>query len=464
MPENPHKRPPAHSIEARDLRHLLHPATDLKRHHRLGPTVFERAEGVYVWDNRGRQYLEGLSGLWCAALGYGEEALIEAAEKQLRRLSYSHLFAGRTHEPGVMLAEKLKAMAPFDAGRVFFGLSGSDANDTQVKLIRYYHNAIGKPEKKKIISRWRGYHGSTLAAGSLTGLPAFHRHFDLPVPGVLHAECPYFYRDARDGESEEAFSARLAGNLEALIQREGPETIAAFIAEPVQGAGGVIVPPKGYFRRVQDILEKHDILFIDDEVICGFGRTGHAFGAQAFDIRPSTMSVAKSLTSAYLPLSAVLIPEFMYGPIVETSGDSGMFGHGFTYSGHPVCSAVAMRTLELLEERGVYAHAAAMATPFQKRLNALALHPLVGDVRGVGLIGGVELVADKATKSQFEPERGVGLECAVRCEARGLLVRPLADTLALCPPLIITESQIDELFCKLEAALDETLTLIGRNR
>jgi len=460
--ESPQENLPADSLEARDLEHLLHPTTDLSLHRRVGPMVIDRAEGVYVWDNRGRQYLEGLSGLWCAALGFGEEALIETAGKQMRRLSYSHLFAGRTHEPGVLLGEKLKAMAPFDAGRVFFGLSGSDANDTQVKLVRYYHNAIGQPEKKKIISRWQGYHGSTVAAGSLTGLPAFHRHFDLPMPGILHADCPYYYRDARDGESEEAFSARLAGDLEALILREGPETVAAFIAEPVQGAGGVIVPPRGYFRRVQEVLAKHEILFIDDEVICGFGRTGWPFGAQTFGLRPTTMSLAKSLTSAYLPLSAVLIPEFMYEPIVEACGKPGIFGHGFTWSGHPVCAAVALRTLELLEERDLYTHAAAMGRLFQQRLKELGAHPLVGDARGVGLIGAVELVADKKTKARFESAQGAGALCAARCLANGLIVRPLADTIALCPPLIVSANHIEELFSKLETSLDETLRRLAR--
>ena len=443
------------------MQHMLHPNTNLKLYHQTGPLVQERARGVYLWDNQGKQYLEGLAGLWCTALGYGEEELVRVARDQLRKMSFGPTFLGKTNEPSVLLAEKLKAMAPFDAGRVFFGLSGSDANDTQVKLLWYYHNLIGQPQRKKIISRWQGYHGTSLAAGSLTGLAPFHRNFDLPLPGFLHTESPYYYRQALDGESESDFSDRLAGALEALIQREGPETIAAFIAEPVQAAGGVIVPPEGYFARIQDVLDKYGIMLIDDEVICGFGRTGRAFGAQAFEMRPTTMSVAKSLSSAYLPISAVLIPEYMYEPMIEASGEVGTFGHGYTYSGHPVCAAVALRTLELMEERDLFAHAAAMEEVFQHRLRMLADHPLVGDVRGVGLMGGVELVADKRTGKPFESSLGVGAICTAHAQEDGLLIRPLGDTIALCPPLIISAEQIDELFSKLEAALGETLERVS---
>ncbi|MDH3643478.1 MAG: aminotransferase [Gammaproteobacteria bacterium] len=448
------------SLEAKDLQHVLHPTTNLKVHHQVGPTVHERAQGVYLWDNQGKQYLEGLAGLWCTALGYGEEELVRVAEAQMRKLSYSQLFGGRTNEPSVLLAEKLKSMAPFEAGRVFFGLSGSDANDTQMKLMWYYHNAIGKPEKKKIISRLRGYHGVTVASGSLTGLPPFHKHFDLPIAGVLHTDCPHYYREAEGAESEHDFVSRLVNNLEDLILAEGRETIAAFIAEPVQGAGGVIVPPPGYFQQVQQVLKRHDIMFIDDEVICGFGRTGRAFGAETFGIEPTTMSVAKGLSSAYLPLSAVLIPEYMYEPMVEASGEIGTFGHGFTYTGHPVCAAVGLRTLEIMEEREIFAHAAAVGEVFQERLTALADHPLVGNARGVGLLGALELVADKGTRAPFESSRGVGAHCQARCETNGLIVRALGDTVAMCPPLIISADQVDELFTKLETSLNETLSWV----
>ena len=457
MAEPLHNEFPPGSLEARDLEHLLHPTTNLKLHHEKGPAVHARAKGVYLWDSQGRQYLEGMAGLWCTALGYGEEELAEAAMRQIKTLSYSQLFASKTNEPSILLAEKLKAMAPFDAGRVFFGLSGSDANDTQIKLMWYYHNAIGKPEKKKIISRWGGYHGVTVASGSLTGLAPFHANFDLPIPQVLHTNRPHYYRDAEGAESELDFCERIVGNLEDLIVREGAETIAAFIAEPILGAGGVIVPPAGYYDKVQKVLARHGILFIDDEVICGFGRTGNAFGAQTLGIQPTTMSVAKALSSAYQPISAVLIPEFMYEPFVAASGKAGVFGHGFTYTGHPVCAAVALRTLELMEERDLFAHAAHVGEVFQGRLLDLEEHPLVGNVRGAGLLGGVELMADKAARTPFPAAKGVGAYCNDRCETRGLIVRNLVDTIALCPPLIITEDQVGELFDKLQLALDDTL-------
>jgi 4-aminobutyrate--pyruvate transaminase len=457
-----HNEFPPQSLEARDLRHVLHPTTNLKTHASVGPRIHDHAAGVYLWDNQGRQYLEGMAGLWCTALGYGEEELVRVATEQMRKLSYSQLFAGKSNEPSIRLAERLANMVPFDLPRVFFGLSGSDANDTQMKLMWYYHNAIGKPEKKKIISRWRGYHGVTVASGSLTGLPAFHGHFDLPIAGILHTDCPHYYRGAAPGESEAAFVDRLVGNLAALIDREGPETIAAFIAEPVLGAGGVIVPPAGYYARVQAVLARHEILFIDDEVICGFGRTGRPFGAETFGIVPTTMTLAKAISSAYLPLSAVMLPEFMYAAIAEQSGRVGTFGHGFTYSGHPVCAAVALRTLELMEERNIFAHVARVAVPFQARLQALAAHPLVGEARGVGLIGAVELVADKRSRQAFPASQGVGAYCAQRAEANGLIVRALGDSVAICPPLIISDAQVDELFSKLAQALDETLAWLGQ--
>ncbi len=456
-----HNEFPPDSVEAKDLAHVFHPTTNLKLHAQTGPVVHDRAAGVYLWDNQGKQYLEGMAGLWCTALGYGEEELVRVAQEQLRKLSYSQLFGGKTNEPSVLLAEKLKAMAPFDADRVFFGLSGSDANDTQMKLMWYYNNAVGRPEKKKIISRLRGYHGVTVAAGSLTGLPHFHGHFDLPITGVLHTDAPHYYRGAEEGESETAFVTRVVGNLEALIEREGAETIAAFIAEPVLGAGGVIVPPAGYYEAVQAVLRKHDIFFIDDEVICGFGRTGQPFGAQAMNIEPTTMSVAKALSSAYLPISAVLVPEFMYEPMAELSGEVGTFGHGFTYSGHPVCAAVALRTLEIMEERAIFEHAARMGVAMQGGLRAFAEHPLVGEVRGVGLIGAIELVEEKASRKPFSAKRGVGAYCAQRCLEHGLIVRNLGDSIAFCPPLIITDTQVDEMLGKFGRALDDTAAWIS---
>jgi len=451
-----HNEYPSDSIEGMDLQHLLHPSTNLAQHQQQGPVVHESASGVYIRDNHGKQYLEGMAGLWCTAIGYGREELAKVAYEQMVKLNYSQLFAGRTNEPSVLLAEKLKDMAPFDAGRVFFGLSGSDANDTQIKLIWYYNNALGRPEKKKIISRKRGYHGVTVASGSLTGLPPFHAAFDLPIPGVLHTSSPHFYSEGLPDESEAEFLQRLVDDLEQMIQQEGPETIAAFIAEPIMGAGGVVVPPENYFPRIQQVLDKHDIAFIDDEVICGFGRTGQPFGAQTLDIKPTTMSIAKALSSAYLPISAVLLPESMYEAFADRSGELGNFAHGFTYSGHPVCAAVALRNLELMEEMDLFNHAARMGEILQQRLQQFVGHPLVGEVRGKGLIAAVELVRQAAPRKTFAPSDGVGAFCANACHQAGLVLRNMGDSIAICPPLIINESQIDELVSKLVGAIDQT--------
>lgn len=444
------------SLQAKDLEYVLHPTTNLAQHLEQGPMVQARAEGVYIYDDQGKQYLEGMAGLWCTALGYGEEELIRVATEQMRKLSYSQLFAGKTNEPSVLLAEKLCTIVPMDNARAFFGLSGSDANDTQVKLMRYYNNAIGKPEKKKIISRQRGYHGVTLASGSLTGLPAFHKHFDLPMDGILHTDAPHYYRGRRADETEDQFVNRIVGNLEKLIHREGPETIAAFIAEPVLGAGGVIVPPDGYYEKVQGVLRAHDILFIADEVITGFGRLGERFGCEAMGIKPDTMSFAKAISSAYLPMSAVTVPEFLFETLVDASRELGNFGHGFTYTGHPVCAAVALRTLEIYDERDLYSHAARVSVPFQRGLRGFASHDLVGEVRGKGLIAAVELVADKTSGKAFEPAQGVGAFCAEAAQKRGLIVRNLGDSIAFCPPIIITDAQIDELLQKFAGALEDT--------
>ncbi|MEM6707923.1 MAG: aminotransferase [Pseudomonadota bacterium] len=463
MSELLHNEFPPDSIEAKDLAHMLHPATNLGAHQRQGPHVLSHAEGAYIWDNAGKQYIEGLAGLWCTALGYGVEELAQTAYEQMKKLSYAQLFGSKTNEPSVLLAEKLKAMLPMTADRIFFGVSGSDANDTQIKLVWYYNNAIGRPEKKKIISRWKGYHGVTVASGSLTGLPPFHNHFDLPIAGVLHADAPYYYRGAEAGESEQEFSARLAANLDAQIEAEGPETVAAFIAEPVLGAGGVIVPPAGYYEAIQPVLAKHDVLLIDDEVICGFGRTGNAFGMQTMNMQPTTVSLAKAISSAYLPLSAVAIPEFMYEPFVELSPEVGNFAHGFTYTGHPVCTAVALKNLELMEERDLFGHAARMSVPFQARLKALADHPLVGDARGIGMIGAVELVASKQHKTPFPAAAGIGVAAQMAAQRHGLITRALGgDVLAFCPPLIVSEAQVHEIFDKVERALADTLEHASR--
>jgi len=444
------------SLAARDIETLIHPYTNLAQHRDKGPLILERGKGIYVWDRDGRQYIEGLAGLWCTALGFGEEELVEAAVEQLKKLPYYHLFFDKSQGPAIELGEKLKAMAPMQVSKVFFTNSGSEANDSQVKLIWYYNNAIGRPQKKKIISRIKAYHGVTIAAGSLTGLPAVHQDFDLPISTILHTDCPHHYRFAEPGETEEEFATRLAGNLEELILKEDPETVAGFIAEPVMGAGGVLVPPATYFQKVQAVLKKYDILFIDDEVICGFCRTGNMFGCETFDFTPDTMSIAKALSSSYLPIGAVLIPDEMYQAMLDESRKIGTFGHGFTYSGHPTCAAVALKNLQLLEERHILDHVKQIMPRFQERLKALGDHPLVGEARGIGLIGACELVANKATKQAFDLKQGVGAYCGARTQDYGLIVRSMADTVAVCPPLIITEEEVDELFDRFTKALDDT--------
>jgi 4-aminobutyrate--pyruvate transaminase len=450
---------------ARDVETLVHPYTNLDAFRTAGPLILESGKGIYVYDTAGKPYIEGMAGLWCTSLGYGNQELIEAGRKQLSTLAFGHLFGGKSHDPAIELAEKLKEISPAPASKVFFTSSGSEANDSQIKLAWYYNNARGKTRKKKIISRKRAYHGVTLASASLTGLPNNHRDFDLPFTWVRHLTCPDHYREALPGESEEAFSARLARELEDLIQLEGADTIAAFIAEPVMGAGGVVVPPKGYFEKMQAVLDKYDILLIADEVICGFGRTGRMFGSQTFGIRPDTISVAKGLTSAYAPLGAITVPEEMYQAMLDESRKIGTFAHGFTYSGHPVAAAVALKALDIYARERIAEQAARKAPQFQARLAALGEHPLVGDARGLGLIGAVELVADKKTKRPFEPKAGVGPRAVRFAEEEGLIVRFIVgDILSICPPLIIAPAEVDELFDRLGRALDRTLDWARRER
>ncbi len=449
---------PLSNAQMRDVQSVLHPYTNLVKFRESGPVIFERGKGVFVYDSNGKDYIEGMAGLWCTALGWGENALADVAAEQMRKLSYGHLFAGRSHEPGIALAEKLKEISPFPTGKVFFANSGSEANDTQVKIFWYANNALGRPKKKKIISRTKAYHGVTIASASLTGLPANHRSWDLPLDFAKFTDCPHFYRNAEPGESEEQFTTRMAANLEVLIEREGADTIAAMIAEPLMGAGGVILPPKGYFAAIGKVLAKYDIPLIDDEVITGFGRTGNWFGCQTYGFQPETMTVAKALSSAYLPISAVLISPAMCEVLEAESGKIGTFGHGFTYSGHPVAAAVALKTIELYQERDIVGHVRKVSPRFQKRLAQLGEHPLVGEAVGVGLIGAIELVADKATKSNFDPAKMVAAAVARFTEDEGLITRPLlGDRIAVCPPLVISESEIDEMFNRFERGLAKGL-------
>jgi 4-aminobutyrate---pyruvate transaminase len=449
----------------RDTETLLHPYTDLAAFRDAGPLVIERAKGVRVYDAAGKEYIEGMSGLWCTALGYGNEELVEAAASQMRKLSFAHLFNGRSHDPAIELAEKLKEIAPVPISKVFFCNSGSEANDTQMKLVWYMNNALGRPRKKKIVSRERAYHGVTIAAASLTGLANNHVDFDLPIAGVVHASCPYSYRRAMDGETEEAFATRLAKELEDLILREDPDTIAAFIAEPVMGAGGVVVPPRTYFEKIMAVCDRYDVLMIADEVICAFGRLGRMFGSDAVGFRPHALSVAKALSSAYLPIAAVLVPERMYEALLAESRKIGTFAHGYTYSGHPVAAAVALKTLEIYARDSIMDKAAALVPQFGEGLRRLGEHPLVGEARGLGLMGGLELVADRRTKRSFEGKLGVAARCVAAAEAEGLIVRYLAgDIVSLCPPLIISPHELGELFDRLGRALDRVLDWANRER
>jgi 4-aminobutyrate--pyruvate transaminase len=426
-----------------------------------GPLVITRGEGVYVYDDEGRRYLEGMSGLWCASLGFSERRLAEAAYRQMCELPFYHSFAGKVPAIATELAERLVRMAPAGMGKVLFANSGSEANDTAIKLAWYVNNALGRAQKKKIISRQRAYHGVTVATASLTGLAFAHDDFDLPIARILHTDCPHYYRGAQPGESEEAFAVRLADSLERLILREGPDTVAAFFAEPVMGAGGVIVPPATYFERIQALLKKYEILFVVDEVICGFGRTGNMFGAQTFDLKPDIMTLAKALSAGYQPISASLVTNELYDILLGQSDKLGIFGHGYTYSSHPVPAAVALETLKIYEERDIVAQVRRVGPRMQAGIRSYADHPLIGEARGIGLIGAVELVRDKATKQSFDPKAGIAAYLVRRAQHHGAILRNMpGDIVAFSPPLIISESEIDEMMACFGRALDDTWAMV----
>ncbi len=448
---------PLSNMQARDVEALLHPYTNGVAHRQVGPHVIERGEGVYVFDDQGNRFIEGMAGLWCAGLGFGDAELIEAAREQLGRLPYYHLFGGRSHEPAIELAEKIKDLAPVPMSKVFYQSSGSEANETQVKMAWYYNNARGLPQKKKIVARQKGYHGVTIVAASMTGLPYNHRNFDLPVDRIKHVSTPHHWRNGLPGETEREMSARLAAELDAFIEAEGPDTVAAFIAEPVMGAGGVIVPPEGYFEAIMPVLAKHDVLMIDDEVICGFGRTGNWFGATTMGMAPTSMSMAKQMTAAYVPLSAVAINAEMADAIEAASGEIGTFGHGFTYGGHPLGCAVACKTIEIYQRRDIVGRVRRLAPLFQAKLRGFADHPLVGEARGVGLVGALELSPDCARAATFAQPGKVGPRLAAELVKRGVIFRAIGDVLAACPPMIITEDEIEALFAPMGEALDATL-------
>ncbi|MGI6247604.1 MAG: aspartate aminotransferase family protein [Pseudochelatococcus sp.] len=446
--------------EERDIAHHFHGYTDARRHEEIGPMIIESGQGIYVTDNSGRRFIEGMAGLWSVAVGFQEQRLIDAAIAQMRKLPFYHNFGHKSHDPAIDLAEQLIELAHVPMSKVFYTNSGSEANDTVLKMVWYRSNALGKPEKKKVIARNRAYHGVTIASASLTGLPNNHRSFDLPIDRVLHTLAPHYWKEGRDGETEEQFAARCAEELDALIQREGPETVAAFWAEPVMGAGGVVVPPATYFEKIQAVLAKHDVLFVADEVICGFGRTGEMFGAITYDIRPDVIVMSKQITSSYVPFSAIMMNDRFYQPIAEESHKISTFGHGFTAGGHPLGAVVALENLAIIKERDLVANARDVGGHFLSRLRTLSESPLVGEIRGVGLISAVELVDDKATKSVKVAGR-LGRLMNEAMQRNGLISRGMGDAVAFCPPLIITRAQADDMFEIVARSLREVETELG---
>lgn len=440
----------------RRLEHFLSPYANPAANAQSGPLVMARGEGVFVFDETGRRYLEGVSALWYATLGFSEKRLVDAATRQLQKLPCYHAFGNKIADVCIELTERLVAITPPGLDHVFYASSGSEANDTAMKLVRYYHNAIGRPQKKKFIAREAGYHGTSLATASLTGVVRNHWGFDLPMPGILHAECPSFYREGRPGESEEQFADRLVASLEAMILREGPDTIAAFIAEPVMGVGGVILPPTTYFDKVQRLLRRHEILFLVDEVITGFGRLGRMFGAEAFDLRPDMMTLAKGFSAGYQPISALVIRDEIHEVIARKSAELGVFGHGYTYGAHPVPAAVALETLRIYEELDIAAVVRARAQTFWKSLAPVRDSAIVGEMRGMGLIAGIELRANRETREKFPVATGAARMLESNCLAQGLIARAVGDTLVIAPPLVISDEEIHVLSTRLLRALRVT--------
>ena len=451
------------SPEARDIASYIHPQTNPRAHRETGPSIIARGEGIWVEDSEGKRALDASAGLWCASLGFSaNERLARVAYDQMRRLGYYQTYRSASNDPTIDLAEKLLKLAPVPMSKVLLQCSGSEANDTAIKLVWYYHHAIGKPDKKKIIGRIQGYHGNTIAAASLSGKPDMHANFGIPLPMMRHTEFPHWYRNHLEGESEEAFATRMADSLEKLIVEEGPDTVAAFFAEPVMGAGGAVVPPRTYFQKIQAVLKKHDVLFVADEVICGFGRTGNWWGSQTFDLKPDMLSCAKALSAAFQPVSALLVNEKIYQAMLVASDRLGNFAHGYTYSGHPVATAVALEALRIYEETDIVGHVRDVGPDLLAGLRKLADHPIVGHVNGVGLIGGLELVADKATRRAFPAEVQIGAVADRMAKKHGLILRVIGNRLALSPPLIITRAEVGELLQRLGRALDDTAAEVHR--
>lgn len=444
------------SQEAKDIAYHFHPYTNPAQLSEQGPMILNKGKGVYVYDSDGKDYIEGLAGLWCTSFGFSEPELVKAATKQMEELPYYHSFTAKTHNPAINLAEKLIAIAPEGLDKVFFCNSGSEANDTAIKMVWYYHAATGKPEKRKMISRKGGYHGVTLAASSLTGLPYVQQGFSLPLDFAKHTTSPNYFQGAHEGESEADFVKRCMNDLEDMIAEEGADTIGAFIAEPLMGAGGVILPPEGYFEALQPILKKHDILLIADEVICGFGRTGNMWGSETYGLKPDILTCAKALSSAYMPISAVLVSDEIASGMAVQAEKLGQFGHGYTYSAHPVSAAVALRTIELMEERNIIDHVRDIAPLFAERIDRLNAYSSVGHTRRIGLIGAMEFVAEPNTRIKADPKHKVAARAMKLIQDAGVIVRALPiDGIAFCPPLIITADEINLMFDRIESAMPE---------
>ncbi|MGY4826930.1 aspartate aminotransferase family protein [Stutzerimonas chloritidismutans] len=431
--------------------HHLPPFTDYKALNAKGTRIITKASGVYLWDSEGHKILDAMAGLWCVNLGYGRKELVEAATRQMRELPYYNLFFQTAHPPAVALAKAIADIAPAGMNHVFFTGSGSEANDTVLRMVRHYWAIKGQPAKKVVIGRWNGYHGSTIAGASLGGMKAMHEQGDGPIPGIEHIDQPYWFGEGGDMSPEE-FGVRIADQLEQKILEVGEDKVAAFIAEPIQGAGGVIIPPESYWPRVKEILARYDILFIADEVICGFGRTGEWFGSDYYGLEPDLMPIAKGLTSGYIPMGGVVVRD----EVVHTLNEGGEFYHGFTYSGHPVAAAVALENIRILREEKIVERVKTKTAPYlQSRWQELLEHPLVGEARGVGLLGALELVKNKKTRERFA-DPGVGMLCREHCFRNGLVMRAVGDTMIISPPLVISEEQIDELVGKVRLCLDAT--------
>ena len=440
-----------------EKKYFINPYTNLKDIRKYGSLIIEKGRGIYVYDENNNKYIEGLAGLWCVALGFNNKRLIKAANKQLNLLPNYHSFTGKVPLTTLKLSEELVKISPKSLTKVLYANSGSESNDTAIKMAWYYQNALGRTKKKKIISRYRGYHGVTIMSGSLTGMDYAHKGFDMPRDFVVHTDSPHYYKDSLTQESSSEFVNRLLKNLEKLIIKEGPQNIAAMILEPIQGAGGVIIPPDNYLKGVQKLLKKNDILLIVDEVICGFGRTGNMFGCDTFQIKPDMMVIAKGLSSGYIPISALLINEEIYETISDFSSINNVFGHGYTYSGHPVAAAVALETIKIFKDENIIGHVKEISEKFNTKMEQLNVHSIVGNSRSIGLIGAVELVQNKKNKTYFNPTIGIGSRVVKNAQKNGLIVRTLQGAIvALCPPLIINSKEVDILFNKFNKSIKDT--------